>query len=108
MCSYRNIRYWLGDYRRVPPTIKEKKQDSQSEVRCIGCMSIHNFLRYNALDDWLFKQYENEAFEMNETQVNEEDEAEMEMEMEENAPHLFGRQEQIYMNDLRDKIATLL
>ncbi|XP_026445578.1 uncharacterized protein LOC113346230 [Papaver somniferum] len=27
----------------------------------IACMSIHNFLRRNALDDWLFKDYENET-----------------------------------------------
>ncbi|KAI3885973.1 hypothetical protein MKX03_019245 [Papaver bracteatum] len=68
----------------------------------IACMSIHNFLRRNTLDYWLFKEYENETFDMNETQV------EVEAETEENTPRLFGRQEQIYMNNLRDEIASLL
>lgn len=68
------------------------------------CMLIHNFLRYNAMDDWLFKQYEEEALEMNEIHVDEEEDAETE----ENAPRLFGIQEQIYMTNLRDEIVSLL
>ncbi|KAI3860368.1 hypothetical protein MKX03_007124 [Papaver bracteatum] len=111
MCLYRNIRYWICDYRRVPPTAKEEKfNQAHSRLRnvierafgvlkvrfpvlskmpsysfetqrdiVIACMSIHNFLRL-----------------------------EVEEETEENAPHLFGRQEQIYMNNLRDEIASLL
>ncbi|KAI3833142.1 hypothetical protein MKW92_031539 [Papaver armeniacum] len=50
----------------------------------------------------LLEEYENETFDMNETRV------EVEAETEENAPRLFGRQEQIYMNNLRDEIASLL
>lgn len=101
MCPYRNIRYWIGDYRRVPPTTKEDKfNQAHARLRnvierafgvlkvrfpvfskmpsysfetqrdiVIACMSIHNFLRRNALDDWLIKEYENETFDMNETQV---------------------------------------
>ncbi|MCL7043466.1 hypothetical protein MKW94_006453 [Papaver nudicaule] len=68
----------------------------------IACISIHNFLRRNALDDILFKQYENDTMEMNEEQVNEEDGRE------ENSPRLLGREEQVYMNNLRDKIPNLL
>ncbi|KAI3903222.1 hypothetical protein MKW98_031876 [Papaver atlanticum] len=126
MCPYRNIRYWIGDYRRVPPTAKEEKfNQAHARLRnvierafwvlkvrfpvlskmpsysfetqrdiVIACMSIHNFLR----------QYENETFDMNETRV----EVEVEAETDENAPRLFGRQEQIYMNNLRDEIASLL
>ncbi|RZC69144.1 hypothetical protein C5167_032215 [Papaver somniferum] len=55
-------------------------------------------------DCTITQKYENETFDMNETQV----EVEVEAETEENAPRLFGRQEQIYMNNLRDKIASLL
>ncbi|KAI3858200.1 hypothetical protein MKX03_037783 [Papaver bracteatum] len=120
MYPYRNIRYWLGDYRRVSVATKEDKfNQAHARLRnvfenirgiesktqrdiIIACMSIHNFLRRNALDDWLFKQYENEAFEMNEIQVDEESETE------ENAPHLFGRQEQLHMRNLRYEIASLL
>ncbi|KAI3955697.1 hypothetical protein MKW98_006057 [Papaver atlanticum] len=134
MCPYRNIRYWIGDYRRVPPTEKEEKfNQAHARLRnvierafgvlkvrfpvlsklpsysfetqrdiVIACMSIHNFLRRNALDDWLFKEYENETFDMNEAQV------EVEAETEENAPRLFGRQEHIYITNLRDEIASLL
>ncbi|KAI3868888.1 hypothetical protein MKX03_036417 [Papaver bracteatum] len=108
MCPYRNIRYWLGDYRRVSAATKEDKfNQAHTRLRnvierafgvlkarfsvlskmpsysfetqrdiVIACMSIHNFLRRNALDDWFFKQYENEAFEMNEIQVVEEAETE--------------------------------
>ncbi|MCL7025344.1 hypothetical protein MKW94_022432 [Papaver nudicaule] len=134
MCPYRNIRYLLGDYRRVPPTAKEEKFniaharlrnvierafgvlktrfpilnkmpsysfETQRDI-VIACMSIHNFLRHNALDDWLFKEYESDVFEMNKVQVDEE------VEREERAPHLFGREEHVYMNNLRDEIARLL
>ncbi|KAI3860354.1 hypothetical protein MKX03_003526 [Papaver bracteatum] len=131
MCPYRNIMYWLGDYRRVSASTKEDKfNQSHDKLRnvierkfgvlkarfpvlskmtsysfetqrdiVIACMSIHKFLCRNALDDWLFKQYENEEIEMNEIQK---------AETEENAPHLFGRQEQLHMNNLRDEIASLL
>ncbi|KAI3869620.1 hypothetical protein MKX03_011817 [Papaver bracteatum] len=123
MCPYRNIRYWLGDYRRVSAETKEEKfNQAHARLRnvikrtfgvlkarfivlskmpsysfetqrdiVIACMSIHNFLRRNTLDDWLFKQYENE-----------------EAKTEEIAPCLFGRQEQLHMNNLRDEIASLL
>ncbi|XP_026384983.1 uncharacterized protein LOC113280586 [Papaver somniferum] len=114
MCLYRNIRYWIGDY----PTEKEEKfNQDHARLRNVierafrvlkryryYLLSMHNFLRHNALDDRLFKEYENETFDMNETQV----EVEVEAETEENAPRLFGRQEQICMTNSRDEIASLL
>ncbi|XP_026446901.1 uncharacterized protein LOC113347429 [Papaver somniferum] len=77
---YRNIRYWIGDYRRVPPTAKEEKFNQ-----------AHARLR-NVIET---------TFGVLKVEV------EVEAETEENAPRLFGRQEQIYMNNLRDEIASL-
>ncbi|GKA82778.1 hypothetical protein Tco_0789526 [Tanacetum coccineum] len=108
MAPYRNVRYWLGDFRRKRamttrfPILKSMPKFplvKQREIT-IACFAIHTFIRKEGLSDDFFAKYDQSDIHVNEN-IRDDNDGDAEV-----AQPIGSEADQQYMINLRDDIAT--